>query len=303
MGIKLETRRRYRLQLWFFFRWMRRWDWPFPSNAGEMDVAISEFVNSMWLNGDPYGYACDVVSGMGRFLPQCRKKLVVSRQYLRNWSSTLHRKRAFPISSSFLQALVGCALAYEDEISAALLAVGFACMLRTEELLLLCPMNVQFSAPLHQAFITLESTKTSRWKNSAEVVYLSDPSIVRLLYNVCAAGEPSRPIFAGKAKEFSSVLRSYALRLGFRHPRLSLYSLRRGGAAWHFATWASYDKTCEAGRWAQIRTARIYIDGAIAEHRPLCLSHSHLERMTKAQSFARHYLASLGIQPGLRTSG
>ena len=43
------------------------------------------------------------------------------------------------------------------------------------------------------------------------------------------------------------------------------YSLRRGGATDDFGHHASFDKTTQRGRWQSSRTARIYINEAMAE--------------------------------------
>ena len=38
-----------------------------------------------------------------------------------------------------------------------------------------------------------------------------------------------------------------------------------GGASWHFQLHGLYDRTVEHGRWASVRSARIYINEAAAE--------------------------------------
>ena len=43
------------------------------------------------------------------------------------------------------------------------------------------------------------------------------------------------------------------------------YSLRRGGATDDFGHHANFDRTTERGRWQSSRTARIYINEAVAE--------------------------------------
>ena len=51
--------------------------------------------------------------------------------------------------------------------------------------------------------------------------------------------------------------------LGLSGANLRYYSLRRGGATKIFNETGSFDACAEAGRWASIRTARIYIDAAL----------------------------------------
>ena len=58
---------------------------------------------------------------------------------------------------------------------------------------------------------------------------------------------------------------SFRLGVGFEATALTPYCLRRGGASWHFLKYGSYDLTQALGRWQQQKTARQYIDQALAE--------------------------------------
>ena len=52
--------------------------------------------------------------------------------------------------------------------------------------------------------------------------------------------------------------------LGFSHSRLTPYCLRRGGATHLFSSTFSFDRVTVIGRWSQVRTARIYVNEALA---------------------------------------
>ena len=67
------------------------------------------------------------------------------------------------------------------------------------------------------------------------------------------------------AREFGDELKAVARRMGLVHTRLTPYTFRRGGATWWFRATGSFDKVAVQGRWAQVRTARLYIDSALAE--------------------------------------
>ena len=43
------------------------------------------------------------------------------------------------------------------------------------------------------------------------------------------------------------------------------YSVRRGGATAHFVQDGSLDITCERGRWGNMKTARVYVNTALAD--------------------------------------
>ena len=82
-------------------------------------------------------------------------------------------------------------------------------------------------------------------------------------------------------------------KLGFEHPKMSGYSLRRGGASWHFHAYNSYDLTTEAGRWSQIRTARIYIDQAAADAARTLHSKEDERLQLKSAALARAFVKSI----------
>ena len=68
--------------------------------------------------------------------------------------------------------------------------------------------------------------------------------------------EPRGPLFR---REFRTLTAGFGVQ-GLFQP----YSLRRGGATWHFAAGKSLDATIVRGRWQSSKTARIYIEDAVA---------------------------------------
>ena len=48
-------------------------------------------------------------------------------------------------------------------------------------------------------------------------------------------------------------------------PPVNPLHLQAGGATWWFRQTGSLDQVATRGRWAQVRTARIYVDAAMAE--------------------------------------
>ena len=56
-----------------------------------------------------------------------------------------------------------------------------------------------------------------------------------------------------------------ALAIGLRHPNLTPYSLRRGGATWLFKRISNCDYVQDHGRWSQSKTCRIHINQGMAD--------------------------------------
>ena len=264
VGISEKTQKRYVTQLkrWFFF--MQSQGWGLPTTAEQVDFAAGEFINELYQESDSYGYACDLVSAIGRFIPRCRRSLTISRSFLKNWDKTIARKRALPLPLPLVFAMSGASIVLQRTDMAALLLVGFLGLLRTSEVVTLKPSQILFLGPDH-AVISLANTKTSVRKGSPEQVTINDPLVCRALRLAIGRLRPFQKIYRRPYAAFANEYRWLAAKFGLSGPRLTPYSLRRGGATWHFLRYGSLDATTLRGRWEHSRTARLYIEGASAE--------------------------------------
>ena len=59
---------------------------------------------------------------------------------------------------------------------------------------------------------------------------------------------------------FRKLFAKLLCRLGFAEDDYTPYSLRRGGATWHFQATLSMDATVARGRWSCNKTAKQYVD-------------------------------------------
>ena len=262
-GISPKTRHRYESQIKIFFSYLTRNDIVLPSLYRQLDTVLSDYIDHMFMEGEPIGYAGDLISGISRFCPGARLRIPTTRLWFRNWQREVVRVRALPIPAEVVKGLAGVALAMERFDLAALIPLGFLCMMRTGELLNLTKDDIIFSPYGSSAIITLRQTKTSG-PNTEEGV-LEDELVVRALRQVCDSLNDGENIYSRPARCLGEDLRWLASLVGFEHKRFTPYSLRRGGATWHFHKFGSLNKTCLVGRWKHERTAKIYIDGAAAE--------------------------------------
>ena len=136
-------------------------------------------------------------------------------------------------------------------------------MLRTSEITSLCKRQITFNSDISNAVIALSSSKTSG-PNIEEVV-LYDAVAVKALHRAVAAIHLEDRVYRKAANKFGEDLRWLCAKIGFEHPRLMPYSLRRGGATWHMHEHGSLAQTALLGRWKHENTAKIYIHGAAAE--------------------------------------
>ena len=136
--------------------------------------------------------------------------------------------------------------------------------------------------------VNLPNTKNPTRNGVPETVLLKDPYLIKLIGVKQGKGEDY--IFSGSELDFRSMYREAMHVSETGHERPTPHGLRRGGATWHFSKLGSYDKTMEHGRWSQLRTAKLYIDGAssaLALHK---LSPKGKARLEKAQKLFRPLL-------------
>ena len=76
-------------------------------------------------NGEPHGYAGDLLSGVSRFIPEVRGHIPISRLWFRNWSRELRRERALPMPVHVMTGLAGLALAFRRWDLAGLISFAF----------------------------------------------------------------------------------------------------------------------------------------------------------------------------------
>ena len=262
-GIKPVTRLRYERSISNFFYHLSSLDIDLAGSWSDLDKQVANYIDHLFLEGEPVGYAGDLLSGLSRFVPGSRLRMPTARLWFRNWQREIVRKRALPIPCFVVKGMAGMALAFNRRDLAVLLPLGFACMLRTGELLGMQKRDIAFNPKMTSAVICLPQTKTSG-PNTEEVV-LRDPLLVRALFALVKNLRPGDTLYERHGARLGDDLHWLGKLVGFSHKRFTPYSLRRGGATWHFHAFGSLAKTASIGRWKHESTAKIYIDGAAAE--------------------------------------
>ena len=83
-----------------------------------------------------------------------------------------------------------------------------------------------------------------------------------------------------------------AAHFGLINSQVTSHGMRRGGATWHFCTHGSYDRTASHGRWASLKSARTYIDRAVAELTLSKLPKWGRLRLDNALPLLEHFLST-----------
>ena len=283
VGLSPATLTRYRKCILMLYLYLDVCMLELPGSMQLLDFYLSEFINQLWLEGEPHGYAGATIAAVARFIPRSRFHVSISRQYVKNWERTLTRQRALPLSKKIVIGMAGAAYAYKLDDVACLLLVGFVGLLRTMEFLTLKVGDIMFLGKDEKAFLMLSSTKGTTRTGQAEQVMIHDPVVTRALRLAVKNKQVDELVYSGGQVGFKRNLVWLAGLFGVTHSNLTPYSLRRGGATWHFLRYGNLDATTVLGRWAQSRTARIYIHGAAADLAGWKLSSAQHLLLSKAQ--------------------
>lgn len=236
--------------------------------ASHLDACAAEYLDMLFQEGDPISYAGHLVSALKRFHPNLRHLLPITTQFYRNWTKTYVPVRATPMAWTLLEAMVGYAEEHKMRSMALLLGLGFDGMLRTSEMLALTYQHVVIHPRRPCLSLVIPTSKTSQ--GNPQVVLVNDPILVSMAKELARKKPPKTPIWKGTSYSFRKSFDRILRRLGFPQGSYYPYSLRRGGATYHFQTFSNLDLTVQRGRWSCARTARVYIDSGTAQ-----LAHSH----------------------------
>ena len=254
-----------------------------------------EYINHLYQDMDPYGYAGDFLSGIRRFLPRWRNHTHSAGHYFRNWRRSLSFRQALPLPAGVILGIAGMALADNRPRIAVAFLVGYVGLLRTTDLFKLTPSQLHFVRNNSSVVVSLLDSTGAKRQNNPENVIISDPRIVQDLAHVVRSLGPADSLVEMSAKDFAGFPKKYGNFLGIHDERLTLYSLRRSGASWHFTTYQNLDATRMLGRWQWERTARLYIDGAVAELVNAQLTQRSARRASAVRNVLSFYLAQLSL--------
>ena len=262
VGIKAATRTRYRRMVLLFFDHLTLYAIRTPRNLSDLDYEASEFVNHLWQEGEPIGWAGNFLSGLQRFFPAAKRHLPTAWQYHSNWASTILPNRAVPFTSLQIRGLAGLCIRISRPDFAVILLVGFICLLRTGEMVCLAWEQITLLEN-SLVVVALFNTKTNKRKRGSESVIFDDPVIRKLIVST-RRGRYTGPVLTTPPASFRQCFALLLDFFGMSAMGYLPYSVRRGGATWHFQTYGSMSKTCLHGRWSAEKTARLYIEDAMA---------------------------------------
>ena len=232
-----------------------------PHTWDDFDTATSVWLEHIFAEGLPKGYGSDALASLQHFLPEINGKLRNSWRLLRTWNKIEPPVRVLPISPLVVGAMAGLLVKLGWLRPAALLLAGFDAFLRPGEMYNLKVGDLQWASG--RVTLILHNTKSGQRKGADEMVFCESSLATKWLRRATRSLAPSAPVLDRTPEAFRSLFFNLLDELAIPG-HLSLYSMRRGGATWHFMTFQSLENTLLRGRWQSTSTARIYLQDSAA---------------------------------------
>ena len=115
------------------------------------------------------------------------------------------------------------------------------------------------------ATINLPDTKGEKRTGITDSVSVTDAPLIRLLARFIQIKQPGDSIIERVPQAFRRCFRQLVDGLSLNNLLLKPYSMRRGGATSLFRATNSLDVVVLKGRWANQRTARIYVNTSLQD--------------------------------------
>ncbi|CAK0817698.1 unnamed protein product [Prorocentrum cordatum] len=256
-----------------------------PKTVRDVDQGVALCIERAWRTGGSLLAVNNVLAAVPFFSPRLSGKLKQSWKLQKTWLKLEPNARAMPMPPLLALAFAGAFCWWGLPRVGALLAVGYAGMLRSGEMLQLRRRDIRIFQRRMSAIVALRNTKTGQRDGRLELVMIRSRVAVKLLAQHVQELPPDELILNIERGEFIRLFRRVVVALGLTDERVTLYSFRRGGATHDFLEHGSLEQTLLRGRWASARSARVCAQDAVAALAELQLSDLQL---ADARALASH---------------
>ena len=252
----------------------------FPKDKLDIDENVAAFVEYQWAEGEPSYISSNALAALQFFLP-LKGKLILGWELLKTWHKKEPPIRVMPMHPLLLLGMAAYIGRRGFVDVAALILTGFDAILRSGEIYKLHVGDILFAED--KAVLNLRDTKTSQVTGYMDMVICESKEAVILLKAACEGRSRKLPVMTVSPSKFRKLFQEAACYFGVTD-RLTVYSLRRGGATWSFLQHGSMERVLLRGRWQSTKTARMYLQDAVAGMSDLQLSDSMRTALQKEVS-------------------
>jgi len=254
------ARNRYEKAVCLYFEWLQDRGEELPADEKNLDESLCEYIESVWEDGGVKSLVSNLLSGLGSLCKSLKGQYKTAWSLYTAWGTLEMPERARPFTAEDAMAVAGFFLAKGLSELAILTLVGFHCLLRTNEMLTLRRISCEIAEDEQTCLLQLGYTKGGKRRGVAESVIVTDTCLVKALQVLCAKIRPGDFLCECSYQQYRKYLSDALIYLGLENLNFRTYSLRRGGASFHFVQTGSYSTTCQRGRWSSLKTCRMYID-------------------------------------------
>ena len=232
----------------------------------ELDEKVCDWIQECWSDGESLHIVSDALCGLHYFEPWTKKGIPTAWRVFATWRKLEFPARAPPLTAYIVYSLASYAIDHNDLSFAVLLLLGFFALLRTGELLRICPNDILIGKK--QIIVSLFETKTGKRDNVAEMVSFFDDFTKETLTAFQDFRRANNtfltPIWSFSGQNFRDQFKRYMKKSDLLAHNFRPYSLRRGGATHTFQQSGSMEMALLKGRWGSSRVARIYIADGVS---------------------------------------
>lgn len=260
--VQPKTLKRYEQAVHAFLDFLIAHELNYPRSNALLDSLVCGYIEELWENGDPKGWAGDLLSGLGHLIPSCKGSLTGGWRLHAAWGRAELPMRALPFTPKIVYALAQQAFDRQWKDTGVLLLLGFHRYPRSGELFQ--GRKADFTFDRNDLGVwSLPLTKSGQRIGARESLILDDSwigGLVRAFLKPLKPGDTlTRVSPAVQRLRLKTLLADFNLVGNFRW-----YSCRRGGATHHFRCTNNMNLICHIGRWGCARTARIYLTDGLA---------------------------------------
>ena len=282
--VNLSTSDRYQQHFHQFASYVGKTLSALKEDVSQLDPLLSEFIENLWKDGEPKSYANYTIASVQFFIPESKRQLVKSWRLIGTWNKIEIPVRAVPIGPDILLGLAGLFYRWQWPRMGHMLVVGYTAYLRTGEMFRIRREHVVLPhTRAGTAIIFLQDTKTSQRKQLTwEKVIIKEQQALACLHCLCEGRRGPDFLVDMSIFQFRKLWKDGVKALALEDQKIQPYSIRRGGATSAYRLGATFESLMQQGRWANVATARIYLDEAIQEYQTLTLSSISRQRLRNA---------------------
>jgi len=236
-----------------------------PKDEASFDELVAEAIEEAWGSGEGRALVGHLLSGLKFYVPALSGQLRFGWSLWKAWGRQEAPHRAPPLSWIAVRAIAFHLLHASEPDIAVLVVIAFLGFLRTTEFCRLTVGQLVFNSSLSKMQILFPNSKSAQRTGNVEMVHINRPALVKYCHILTRGKAASERLVPSSAAHFRRVFAVAVSTAGLNAQRFKPYSLRRGGATFHFRKFKSLDRTMEVGRWSELKTARVYINTALLE--------------------------------------